>query len=93
MATIETVAQFLEALDAGPYAWPGGYPVYFITHDGAALSFEAVREQFAQVVWDFINDASTGWRVCACEINYENDDLTCDHTGELIESAYGEQHG
>ena len=26
-----------------PYAWPGGYPLYVIMADGAALSIEAVR--------------------------------------------------
>lgn len=44
-----------------PFAWPGGYPRYFVTNDGAA-----------------------------CDINWENPDLYCDHSGKPIPSAYGE---
>jgi hypothetical protein len=35
--TIDTGREFRETLRAGAYAWPGGYPLYFITSDGAAL--------------------------------------------------------
>jgi hypothetical protein len=38
-----TLQQFLKDLDE-PYAWPGGYPRFFITNDGEALSFAAARE-------------------------------------------------
>jgi hypothetical protein len=38
-----TIQQFSKDLDE-PYAWPGGYPRYFITNDGAALSYNAARE-------------------------------------------------
>jgi hypothetical protein len=38
-----TIQQFSKDLDE-PYAWPGGYPRYFITNDGAALSYDAARE-------------------------------------------------
>jgi len=34
---INTVKDFGEALRNGPYAWPGGYPLFFITADGGAL--------------------------------------------------------
>lgn len=68
------------ALKAGPYAWPGGYPQFFLMRDGAALSFEAMRERFRE-------EARS---VAAIAINWEDDSLTCDHTGKLIPSAYGE---
>lgn len=74
----------------GPYAWPGGYPVYFVTADGAALSHDAVRAQFAQVCDDHLHDASTGWRIVGGAVNYEDPDLRCDHTGARIPSAYAE---
>lgn len=74
----------------GPYAWPGGYPVYFVTRDGAALSAEAVREQFAQVCYDHLNDCSTGWRIDGGAVNYEDADLFCAHTNKRIPSAYAE---
>jgi hypothetical protein len=85
-----TASQFVADLDS-PYAWPGGYPRYFVTADGAALSYAAARENADQIkesVSD--NDTGSGWCVVACEINWEDADLICDHTGQPIESAYAE---
>jgi hypothetical protein len=77
-------------LRAGSYAWPGGYPLYFITRDGDALSFDAVREQLRNVAYDLLNDVSTGWRVEGVDTNYEDVDLWCAHTNKRIPSAYAE---
>lgn len=88
---IKTVGDFRKALRHGPYAWPGGYPVFFITNDGAALSYEAVKAERQQVVRAIGHrDSFSGWRVVAMDINWEDADLRCEHTGERIESAYGE---
>jgi hypothetical protein len=75
-----------------PYAWPGGYPRYFICSDGAALSFAAASD-CVDLIRDAIaeNDTNSGWRVIGCDINWEDAELYCDHTGERIESAYAEQ--
>lgn len=80
MSKAMTTLEVKRALKAGPYAWPGGYPQYFVTRDGAALSFEAMRERF--------REEARG--VLAVVINWEDDSLTCDHTGQPIASAYGE---
>lgn len=72
----------------GPYAWPGGYPKYFVTTDGAALSFQAVRDEWCNVVWSHLNSVNDGWRIAGVDINWEDAELVCDHTGEQIESAY-----
>lgn len=85
---INTVSELKATLRAGGYAWPGGYPLYFITSDGAALSFEAVRNEFAQCVWSIANECDDGWRVVGCEINDEDHDLFCAHTNERIQSSY-----
>lgn len=74
----------------GPYAWPGGYPVYFITADGAALSHDAVRQRWREVVADHLDGYSSGWLIIGAAVNYEDADLRCDHTGEPIPSAYGD---
>ena len=79
-----------QALRNGPYAWPGGYPMYFITSDGAALSFQAVRENYCSVLWSMRKRMNDGWRVVAVDINWEDRELTCDHSGKRIECAYGE---
>lgn len=86
---IRHVFDFNKALADGPYAWPGGYPRYFITADGGALSFFAANEQAAEIRNAIIAaDRSSGWCVVAVDVNWEDDSLTCDHTGALIECAY-----
>jgi hypothetical protein len=86
-----TLAEIKGRLRAGAYAWPGGYPIYFVTSDGAALSFGAVRKEWRNVVSAHLtNDIRSGWHVAACDINYEDPNLYCEHTNERIESAYAE---
>jgi len=74
----------------GAFAWPGGYPMYFITDDGAALSFATVKAEWSNVCDSIRRECSDGWRVIAVDINYEDGDLIDDHSGERIESAYGD---
>jgi hypothetical protein len=89
---IQTVTEFRAAMRQGPYAWPGGYPCFFITEDGDALSFQAVRAERRQVLEAIAGrDNSGGWRVIGLEINWEDSALVCAHTGKAIESAYGEE--
>jgi len=87
---INTVADLKATLRNGSYTWPGGYPLFFITSDGAALSFESVTDNMESVVWSIRNNCSDGWRVVTCDINWEDTFLIDDHSGEPIESAYGE---
>lgn len=87
---IKTVADLDEALERGPYAWPGGYPCYFITSDGGALSFDTVKKEYDQVAESVRDQLNDGWRVEAVDINWEDERLFDDHSGELIESAYGD---
>lgn len=91
MTTTFTTRDLKQALRNGPYAWPGGYPLFFVTADGAALSFEAVREQYRSVLRSIRDNVNYGWQVVGVETNWENPDLYCDHTGKRIESAYAEQ--
>lgn len=85
---IKSLADVKATLRAGAFAWPGGYPLYFITHDCAALCFDCARKEFRQIAWDFLNETSTGWRIEACEVNYESL-IYCAHCSKQIESAYG----
>lgn len=87
---ISTGAQLRATLRAGASTWPGGYPLYFVTSDGGALAFDTVRDNLSSVLDAIRTKSSDGWRVVACEVNYEDAELYDDHTGEKIESAYGE---
>lgn len=70
-----------------PYAWPGGYPRFFVMHDGETLSFKAATECRDQIRTAIEERSHCGWRVVACDVNWESE-LYCAHTGERIESAY-----
>lgn len=89
-AIIRSVADLKATLRAGKYSWPGCYPLYFVTSDGAALSFEAVEQEFRNVADSVRHRLDDGWRVTGCCINWDDNDLVCEHTGEKIESAYGD---
>lgn len=87
---INSVADFIRALSDGPYAWPGGYPKYFTCDDGEALSFKAAEGMVREISEAIENRDHSGWRVVGVDINWEDVDLFCVHTGERIPSAYGE---
>ena len=78
------------SLRAGSYTSLGGYPVFFITSDCAALCFDCVRREYRQVSESVRKRLRDGWRVKACAVNWEDSQLLCDHCGEVISSAYGE---
>jgi hypothetical protein len=83
------ISDLKAALRNGPYAWPGGYPLYFVAGDGEAMSFDAVRGNFREICRAMLCQwGNRDWRIVGHEINWENEDLYCAHTGERIESAY-----
>lgn len=74
------------------YAWPGGYPLYLITGDGDALSIDAARHNWRLVCSARIRgDKTDSWYIVDADINYEDQNLYCAHSGERIEFAYGEE--
>lgn len=85
-----TTQQLKEQLRSGAYAWPGGYPLFFITSDGDTLSFETVRKEIKQVLQAIRDNDNGGWRVIGVDVNWEDLELFCDHSGDRIESAYAE---
>lgn len=72
------------------FAWPGGYPLFAVTLDGAALCIDCARKEFQQIARAHHNSFNDGWCVVAVDINYEDTSLHCDHCSKPIESAYGE---
>jgi hypothetical protein len=87
---ITNTTDLKNAIRSGAYTFPGCYPLFFITSDGAALSFDSVKANFRSVLWSIKNKVNDGWRVVGCDANWEDGELTCDHSGERIESAYAE---
>jgi len=79
-----------ESLRRGPYAWPGGYPIHYLTSDGGSLHPSCVRENFREILGAIRSHSGCGWRVVAAFVNWEDASLYCDHCGSRQESAYAE---
>jgi hypothetical protein len=62
-----------------PYAWPGGYPIYYLTRDGLAVCPRCANRE--------VDDHQAA---IAYDINWEAPQLLCDDCGERIESAYAD---
>lgn len=87
-----TRAEFQQALTDGPYAFPGGYPRFFLMGDGEAVSFKAAEERTDEIRAAIdAGNARADWFPVAVEINWEDPDLYCAHSGARIESAYAEE--
>lgn len=65
------------------YAWPGGYPIYYIVEDGGVLCPDCVNENLELAEGD-----DPQWCIVAYDINYEDDELYCDNCNKKIEPAY-----
>ncbi len=61
--TIATGLQFRETLRAGPYAWPGGYPLMLLCSDGGALCFDCGRSEAHQIIRAIRDNARHGLSV------------------------------
>jgi hypothetical protein len=89
MMQISSISDFRAAVRNGPYAWPGGYPVYFVCDDGAALCCACVNTERRNILESLAHkQKGDGWHVVGADINYEDSTLYCDQCSERIESAY-----
>ena len=86
--TIQSKAlRLADQVAESPYAFPGGYPKFAITSDGACLCPECCKTERESIA---TTTGSDGWNVVGIDLNYEDDHLFCDHCSVKIESAYGE---
>jgi hypothetical protein len=86
-----TRQQYESAIESGPYAWPGGYPVRFIMSDGESVCFDCGKAESAEIgaaIAAPVNGDS--WLPIACEVYWEGAPETCAHCSAEIESAYGD---
>lgn len=72
------------------YAWPGGYPLYLVTSDSAALCVKCAKENWRQCARSTRYLVNDGWGIVGVVINYEDNELYCSHCSNLIETAYGD---
>lgn len=61
------------------YAWPGGYPIFYIDRESNVLCVECARR-----------DVDDSQAVTDADINWEDPSLYCADCSARIESAYAE---
>ncbi len=66
------------------FAWPGGYPIYYLADDGEALCPDCANLPEAHEGGD-----GDGWRLEGQGVHWEGEPLSCAHCNREIESAYG----
>jgi len=64
------------------FAWPGGYPIFYLDSRSSVLCPDCANTEEASV-------CKTS-DIVAADVNYEDNDLYCDECSKRIESAYGD---
>lgn len=75
--------------EVSAYAWPGGYPLFYLTRDCDTLCPSCVNKEIRMQVEQTIEGADCD-TVIARDINYEDNCMFCMECSERIEPAYGE---
>jgi hypothetical protein len=88
---IRSISDFRRAVRNGPYAWPGGYPLYWLMADGEACAFKVAKRERRAMLTALAHGNDSQWLPVALVVNWEDSHLYCAHTNERIESAYGEE--
>ena len=73
------------AAKVATYTMPGMYPMYYITADYGSLCPDCVNAHRTRCADP--NDPQ--WHVILADINYEDEDLRCEHCSVFIEPAHG----
>lgn len=76
------------------WAWPGGYPILYLTEDNSVLCPQCANGENGSVAFTHPSDGSNEdkqWHIVAADINYEDDSCYCEHCNARIESAYGDK--
>jgi hypothetical protein len=67
--------------------WPGGYPMFYLCQDGGVLCSKCANDNRSQIDMAEENH-NKQWNVIEYDINWEDQELLCDHCEQRIESAY-----
>ncbi len=75
------------------YAWPGGYPVFYLAADSEPICPACANGQNGSRCAETLDpdDSSDDqWRLIAADVNWEDVELYCAHCNARIPSAYAE---
>ena len=82
---IDSINKLKACLRAGEYTFPGMYRLFFITSDGACLSFSAVLDNLQEIYYSMMNDINDGWNITGLGcVNESDEEIYCDHSNELL---------
>ncbi len=85
------IKQLKDFIRRGGYAWPGGYPMALLMHDGEAIDALSAKENYRQILQATRNPGTNRqWQAVEVFIHWEGPALICAHSGRAITSAYGE---
>ena len=92
---METNAKITKSLELrrairAKYAWPGGYPMFVVCVDGAALCMDCARKEYGVIAHANRHGDRNGWATAGVDVNWEDPSLYCDHCSKRVESAYAE---
>lgn len=68
------------------YAWPGGYEIYYIVHDGGVLCHNCANDELMRTIDPDFHD----WYIVDSDVLWEGPSIYCDHCNREIQSAYGD---
>ena len=68
------------------YAFPGGYELFYVTKDNGVLCKDCANKELDRT----IDPDDDQFYIVACDANWEDPDLMCDHCDRQIVPAYGE---
>lgn len=67
------------------YAWPGGYALFGITTDGAAICIDCMKKEYRQISYSARHRVNDGWRIAAIECAANCDGpVNCDQCSKSI---------
>ena len=66
------------------YAWPGGYPLYYVDRENSCLCVKCARES------DEDESEVPQYKPVEADVNWEDASLYCDQCSDRVESAYAE---
>jgi len=78
----------LESGKLQSFAFPGGYPLYYLCADGECLCGDCASLPECEQA----EPSDTDWFLVGAGIHYEGSPITCAHCGKEIESAYGDEN-
>ena len=71
-----TLQEMVESGEYDSYAWPGGYPLFYLEQDNSIICPQCANKGEQQTT------------IVAVDANYEDTELYCDNCNNRIEAAY-----